>query len=220
MLDWRKTVKTKLALALTASLAFATPSLAAVTLSSTPGTAIYSGPTPTYDFESAAPVTGGLVTTGSVGGVRAQPFGSTGNYWTVGPSDGSPGTMDLTSFGSIGKISFIWGSVDGYNTLQVLGKDLTTVLYTFTGADAAVTPNGNQTSPITNPLALLTITGADRNLVGGLRLFSTTNAFEVDNFAIGGVPEPATWAMMLFGIGLAGAALRTARRKRPAVTYS
>lgn len=33
----------------------------------------------------------------------------------------------------------------------------------------------------------------------------------------GGVPEPATWALMLLGFGGAGAAMRAARRRRPAL---
>src|SRR3546814_4756189 len=76
---------------------------------------------PTYDFESPAPVSGGLVTTGSSNGIRAQPFGSAGNYWAVGPSDGSPGVMDLASIGDIFNVSFLWGSVDAYNTIEFLG---------------------------------------------------------------------------------------------------
>ncbi len=33
----------------------------------------------------------------------------------------------------------------------------------------------------------------------------------------GGVPEPATWAMMILGFGMAGGALRTTRRKAAAI---
>jgi hypothetical protein len=42
----------------------------------------------------------------------------------------------------------------------------------------------------------------------------------VDNVAIsgaGGVPEPATWALMIAGLGAAGAALRGSRRQRATV---
>jgi hypothetical protein len=99
----------------------------------------------------------------------------------------------------------------------VIAKDGTTVLYSFTGANAAVNPNGNQTSPITNPLALLTFTGADRTNIGGLKLSSTQNAFEVDNFAIG-VPEASTWMMMILGVGLIGGMMR--RRVRTTVSYA
>ncbi len=184
---------------------------ASVSLSGVPGGAVYAGPTPTYDFETPAPVSGGLVTTGSVGGIRAQPLGSTGKYWTVGPSDGSPGTLDLSSYVRLNSVSFIWGSTDGYNTLEVLDR-LGGVLASFTGADVALFPNGNQTSPATNPLATLTFSGGDRTNIGGLRLISSQNAFEVDNFSVA-VPEAGTWAMMILGFGFIGSVLRAGRRR-------
>ena len=106
---------------------------AAVMLTTEPGTDPYSGPVPTYDFESATPeASGGAIRSDSPGGVAAQPFGSTGNYWTVGPSDGSPGILDLSGFASIGELSFIWGSVDSYNTLEILDR-VGGVFATFTG---------------------------------------------------------------------------------------
>jgi hypothetical protein len=191
----------------------AAPAYAQVNLSAVPGSDPYAGPAPTYDFESPAPVSGGLVTTGDLSGISAQPYGSTGNFWTVGPTDGSPGEMNLSSFAGIASISFIWGSVDSYNTLEVLDR-LGNVLETFTGADAAVSPNGNQTDPITNPLALLTFSGTTQGNIGGLRLSSTSNAFETDNFAVTAVPEPGAWAMLLIGFGFIGAFLRGQKRTR------
>jgi len=191
----------------------ACPAYAQIAITAVPGSDPYAGPAPTYDFESAAPVTGGLVTTGFVNGVRAQPYGSTGNYWTVGPSDGSPGVLDLSSFAAIGAISFIWGSVDQYNTIEVLDR-LGNVLQSFTGANAAVNPNGNQTNPITNPLARISIGGADQYNIGGLRLISSRNAFEVDNFAVTAVPEPAIWAMLLIGFAFIGAFMRGQKRQQ------
>lgn len=37
---------------------------------------------------------------------------------------------------------------------------------------------------------------------------------------VGGVPEPATWAMMIGGFGLAGGTLRSARRRKGQLAYS
>lgn len=191
------------------------PAYAQVALTATPGSDPYAGPAPTYDFESPAPISGGLVLNSSNPGDNAQPFGSTGNYWSIGTSNNGtqPGVLDLSSFGAIGAISFIWGSVDSYNTLEVLDR-VGGVLATFTGADAAVNPNGNQTSPITNPLARITIGGADQYNVGGLRLTSGQNAFEVDNFAVTAVPEPAIWAMLLIGFAFIGAFMRGQKRQQ------
>lgn len=184
---------------------------AAVTLSTvTPGTDPYSGPAPTYDFETPAPVSGGLVTTGSASGIRAQPFGSTGNYWTVGPSDGSPGILDLSSIADIFNVSFLWGSVDAYNLVEFLDMD-GNVIASFTGSDIFNPANGNQTDPNLNPVVRFDITGNDVSNLKSLRLSSTSNAFETDNFTINAVPEPATWALMLLGFGAIGFGMRRRR---------
>ncbi|HMI41609.1 MAG TPA: PEPxxWA-CTERM sorting domain-containing protein [Sphingomicrobium sp.] len=202
-------------LAASAAISFGSAAQAAITLTAVAGTNPYTGPVPTYDFESPAPVSGGLVTNTSVGGIRAQPFGSTGNYWTVGPSDGSPGLFDLSGFGDINSISFIWGSTDPYNTLEVL-DGVGGILATFTGINAYAFANGDQTSPFTNPLVTLLFDGADVGAATTLRLSSGQNAFETDNYTINAaVPEPATWATMLFGFGAIGFAMR--RRRKPAL---
>jgi PEP-CTERM motif len=188
------------------------PASAAVVLSSTPGAAVYGGPTPTFDFETPTPFSGGLVTNTSLAGVRARPFGSTGNYATVGPTDGSPGILNLAAFGTIDSITFLWGSVDTYNRLDVVDM-MGGTLASFGGASVVALANGNQTSPFTNPLVTLTFTGADRTNVGGLRFISTQNAFEFDNITVNtsAVPEPETWAMMILGFALIGG---LARRRR------
>jgi len=198
-----------------AALAIAAPATAAVTISSTPGSATYTGPTPTYNFDSGRPanVTGGAVVTGTTSS-HAQPLGSTGGYFSVGPADGSPGNIDLSSFGQIFNLTFIWGSVDAYNTLQLIGAS-NNVLYTFTGADVFNPANGNQTAAGTNPLVQILLTGADVTAVRGLRLSSTQNAFELDNLAVNAVPEPATWALMLMGFGAVGYSMRRGRRATP-----
>jgi hypothetical protein len=49
--------------------------------------------------------------------------------------------------------------------------------------------------------------------VSSINFVSDTNAFEGDNFAgTVAIPEPATWAMMIMGFGLAGGMLRARRR--------
>lgn len=196
-----------------AALAVPSAANAAIVLDSVvPGTSPYSGPTPTFDFESPAPVSGGAVTNISTGGVAAQPFGSTGYYWTVGPTDGSPGLMDLSGFGDINSVSFIWGSVDNYNFIDFLDAS-NNVLATFTGTDIFNPANGNQTSPNTNPFVTFAVSGADSSALTTLRLRSTSNAFETDNFVIGQVPEPSTWLMLLLGFFGIGATLRRSKKE-------
>jgi ABC-type amino acid transport substrate-binding protein len=201
-----------------AALSLAAPATAAVSLSAAPGTNPYSGPTPTYNFDSGRPanVTGGSIVTGTAA-PHAQPFGSTGGYFSVGPADGTPGLIDLSSFAVLNSISFIWGSVDSYNTLDLLGAG-GNVLYSYTGNAVFDPANGNQTSPNTNPLVTLFITGADQTAIRSLRLSSTQNAFEIDNLAINAVPEPSTWALMLLGFGAVGFSMRRGRRASPRLT--
>ncbi len=190
-------------------MAFAVPASAAVVLTATPGTNPYSGPAPTYDFETPAPVIGGQVVSGSTSGIAAQPFGSTGSYLAVGPSHGGPAFLDLSTFGALAQVSFLWGSIDSYNSFDVV-DGMNNILASFNGSDAAVNPNGNQSSPLTNRVAFLTFTGADRTAVSGIRFASTSNAFEIDNISIqSAVPEPGTWMTMLLGFGLIGGALRS-----------
>src|SRR6476469_9897926 len=86
---------------------------ATISVTVTPGSTTYTGPTPTYDFDSpgTTPVyLGGSVVTQPNTSGHAQPVGSTGYYYSVGPSDGEPGTIVLSMFGDINAISFIWGS--------------------------------------------------------------------------------------------------------------
>lgn len=184
---------------------------AAISISSVVGSASYPGSF-TYDFETAAPITGGAIRNASVSGLAARPLGSTGNYWTVSPSDGSPGIMTLASYSAIATIGFLWGSVDNYNWVDVLARN-GSVLATFNGVDVVSGPNGSWTDANMNPYATISITGDDRMNIGGLRFRSTTNAFETDNFLIGAIPEPATWAMLLLGFGVLGGAMRTRTRQ-------
>ncbi|OSZ72882.1 hypothetical protein CAP39_03915 [Sphingomonas sp. IBVSS1] len=53
------------------------------------------------------------------------------------------------------------------------------------------------------------------NVVTGVNITGATGANYAQSFA-GAVPEPASWAMMLAGFGLAGVMLRRQRRALPA----
>jgi hypothetical protein len=182
-----------------------------------------SGGSVLLDFD---PTGTALVTQGTLTNIHspeaARPFGTTGFFLTAGPSDGTPAILDLSSFTQIGSISFNWGSVDGapgYNVLNVLKKG-GGLLGTFTGAQVlALTggQSGNQTDPLSNPVVRLIFDLADSTQIAGLEFNANQNAFETDNFRLagfgsndpgGGIPEPATWALMILGIGFAGIAMR------------
>jgi hypothetical protein len=202
------------AAAVTASAANAT-----ITVSAVQGSTVYSGPPITYDFDTSTPVTigGGIVGPGTTANAFAQPIGSTGQYYSVGPSTITPGTVLLGLTGPLVSLSFIWGSIDTFNSLQftdAAGNPLGAA-YNFTGSQiSALVPapaNGSQVLNAQNPIVTFLFSGLDQTLVGGFRMSSGQNAFEIDNIAVNSVPEPGTWAMMLLGFGAIGFAIR--RRK-------
>lgn len=180
---------------------------AAVLVNSTPATNPYSGPTPTYDFETPAPVVGGSIVNNEVAGQHIRPFGSTGNYLAVGPFDGSPAVLAL---GPISKISFLWGSMDIFNVFELLDA-ADNVLFSIDGQavkNNMAAPPGN-----VNGVVTFTITdGATQSAISKARFSSRLNAFEIDNVAIQAVPEPGTWLMMILGMLGVGFAMR----RRPA----
>lgn len=194
----------------------AAPAAAQVVATATPGCAVYCGPTPvTYDFETAATtptyVGGAIVGPGTTTDLFAQPLGSTGFYFSTGPSTITPSNITLGD--NILSFSFIWGSLDLYNTLTLntLGGS-----QAFTGADiAALIPggaSGSHTDPSQNPIVTFTLSGLWQQAVN-FDMSSTQNAFELDNIFVQPVPEPGTWAMMLLGFGGIGYAMR--RRRKP-----
>ena len=126
------------------------------------------------------------------------------------------GSATYTFAGLVNSFQFDWGSIDAYNTLTIassLGANIV-----IPGSSSFSNPaNGDQSSPSTN--GLFTVTGAPGETFTSVTFSSTGNSFEVDNLAIAAVPEPATWAMMLVGFGLIGAAARY-RRRHNAVTYA
>lgn len=210
----------KLLIAVLVAAGAGTSANAAVTVTSTPGNAIYSGPTPTYNFDAGSrpTTTGGSYIPYDMT-LDSRPLGSTGDFYSVTPVNG-PGVLSLAGFGAISSLSFIWGSVDSFNVLNFLNS-AGQAIYSITGSQLlGASATGAQEVPVTNPLVTFTFTGADQN-VAALQLTSTdpspsssNYSFEIDNLAISPVPEPATWGMMMLGLGVAGASLRRRRSTR------
>lgn len=142
-------------------------------------------------------------------GVRLEPNGTTdSNFLAAGPSNGNQNPVFLTfnAGTDITALSFLWGSPDSYNDL--------TINYN-TGAPSVY--DGSQTIPLatggnngdttqvdfTAPTGEY-ITSVEFNSVG-------SNAFEASDFAVSGVPEASTWAMMI--LGFLGVGFMAYRRK-------
>lgn len=217
------------ALMAAAAFALAGSAQAGIVLGSMPGApdpGPRAGEIKVIDFESAQ---SGVVLSGdyaidsfSMPGIAAEPAGDTSKFLSV-PRDlslGTSATMMFTGFlgaKDVAGFSFYWGSIDGYNTVQLLHRDGSAFA---TIAGGTLPPaNGDQSAPGTNRRITFDLTGADRNL-GGLRFISTQYAFETDNFAFKTVaapaPEPAAWAMMIVGFLGVGSVLR--RRGQGRVT--
>ena len=165
------------------------------------------------DGGTVATLSGGLVYTAdrpSVDIPAGDVFG--GNFLAAGPRAGQPATLTFTTPTSY--LSFLWGSPDTWNRL-VLTTNQASYTYTAMDLNFAVT-NGNQA--FSQYVQFATSGGEVINSVSFTNV-PATDAFEVANFSVAAVPEPATWAMMLVGFAMVGAASRY-RRRAIAVTYA
>ncbi len=200
-----------------------------------PGLAAYETSVVTFDgpsYPGVVDTTSGNVAlySGTTAGVAAAPTGDTSTYQAIGT--GGKSVFDFTGVTmtqSIKSVSVYVGSVDAYNYIDVLDKNLN-VIGTISGSQLPG-DSGDQGASITN--RRLYISAAAGETIGGLAFRSDGVAFEFDtigashasypNVPNGGtpatlpaavVPEPASWALMVGGFGLVGFA---ARRRRVAV---
>ncbi|THD68262.1 PEPxxWA-CTERM sorting domain-containing protein, partial [Phenylobacterium sp.] len=110
-------------------------------------------------------------------------------------------------------VSLYIGSLDGYNKLSFTYADGTTAPLMsgqWVSDNTISQSNGDQQNGDSNGRLTLTFDKPVTSVV----LSSDTNSFEISEIA-GGVPEPATWGLMIVGFGGAGAVLRGQRRRQP-----
>lgn len=126
-------------------------------------------------------------------------------FLAAGPEAGQPATLSFTA--PLEYLSFLWGSPDTYNVLT-LTTNLGTYAYSAQSLGFPVT-NGDQGFSQYVQFAA----SAGESITGvSFTNSPATDAFEVANFRVTAVPEPATWGMMLLGFGMVGAASRYRRR--------
>ena len=129
-------------------------------------------------------------------------YGSTGNFGSV-----LGGGSWTTNFAATSLFSFVLGSLDTYNSLTLHFADNTSLTYAGGQIINDLSfPSGNQISGFTNGVVTYNTHGGPA--IVGATFTSGQNSFEFDNLARGGVPEPATWALMILGFGAIGGALR------------
>ena len=177
----------------------------------------------TFDapLPSAFSLTGSYGITQGSTSAAATPAGDTSKYFYVSPSLAS-NNATLSSGLDLKTIGFYWGSIDKYNTVEVLGTHnggATQTLFTLNGASLPPS-NGDQFAASTN--RRVTFIAGNGEAISGLRFASTGIAFELDDVVAktlgsgsgAAVPEPASWALLVAGFGVVGVAAR--RRRAPA----
>lgn len=158
---------------------------------------------------------GGQAVQGSLGGQHAAPFLSGGNGALFGTPNGVDATTYLTTGGASGTgvtmqlpglmqyLGLLWGSVDGYNFLDLYNG--ATLIGTVSGSDATGSPNGDQGVNGTLYVNISSDTAFDRVVAR-----SNGFAFEFDNVAFftganpSGDPVPAPATIALLGVAIAG----------------
>jgi hypothetical protein len=174
-----------------------------------------------------AQFTANILIDGSAGGVYDGAFWSSNQFWrsTVGAngqyfvnafSSGGNATNGLTTTGSnaVGMQTFVFDIVFGQASTVLLRLETTA----SAGAGGFGYNSAVVTTDFSHTLAWAGITGLT---VGGVTMtdfsaISTDTGFDfVRGYGAaptaGGVPEPATWALMLLGFGSAGVMIRRRR---------
>ncbi|QXQ08425.1 PEPxxWA-CTERM sorting domain-containing protein [Sphingosinicellaceae bacterium] len=152
---------------------------------------------------------------GTVANAYAAPMGDATHFLVV-PTTGSSGSGILDLGGGYDNISFYWGSIDTYNSVEFftgVGGTGTSLGVISGGSIPGATGNGAQGTVANNRRVFFDF-GTD--LAQSVRFTSTNIAFELDDIGTVAVPEPAVWGTMLFGFGLVGATMR--RRRLTSVT--
>ncbi len=210
-------------LAAAAALALAIPANAVIvtTAAGAPDPGLAPGQTSliTFDAPNAVGVVetrlGNVITAaGNISGVRAAPAGTPigGVYQSIGT--GGSNTIDFSGWTG-GKrllsLSFYWGSVDSHNFVDFL--DSNGNVFQTVGGNSLPAATGDQAAGLTNRRVFFNFLASEN--IQKIRLRGNGNAFEYDSF--GGVastvlPEPGTWALMIIGFGIVGAAQRRQQR--------
>lgn len=125
---------------------------------------------------------------------------------------------DNTTFQVLGATEFFVNRGEQFGGFTLAGGGLDNFITTFNSAAFATYDGVSNISGVagvvaTQPFSFQTDQGA-------IVINNVTNiTFSAAVAADAAVPEPATWGMMLLGFGLAGASMRS-RRRRTAVTYA
>jgi hypothetical protein len=145
------------------------------------------------------------ISNNSVPGVRALPLNDVSCYLSV-PDRQAPGSATLALGASFDYFGVYWGSIDDYNTLELLAGS--TVVATVRGSDVLALTSGLtgvQDDARSNQFVNVTLNGI---FYDSVRFSSSLFAFEVDNLTFAHVDEPASLALLGAGLITFGAMRR------------
>ena len=137
------------------------------------------------------------------------------NFLAVGPTAGQPATLTFNQ--PVNLFGFLIGSPDTYNQVTITS---TTGAYTFSPTTLGLPGNGDQT--VSRYVNFNTTAVGERILSATFTNVPAIDAFETANFSAGlagAVPEPASWAMMILGVGAVGFAMRRREKVTTRVSY-
>lgn len=139
-------------------------------------------------------------------------------YLEISKPNNAPSTPDGVASFAVNDarlFSFVIGSIHSSNNVQLTFQDNTTLLL------EGLALVGNLSGQNTSGRVTYDFGSALNNALTRIDFIATLpgngNAFQVAAFTAA-APEPATWAMMIFGFGAAGTALR--RRQRVRVRFA
>lgn len=162
-------------------------------------------PAGTYAAPTFTNGTNATTETTSKQNVYLQPAGTSGSFLVISTQP-TPGAGQATiATGGVSSYSFVWGSPDTFNVVDIYGAKGEFAEYT--GADLQSQFHLNAVNGDNANTGLFTINAATGSVIDHLVLKSSGVAFEM----AAPVPEPETYALMLAGLGALGF---MSRRKR------
>jgi hypothetical protein len=134
-------------------------------------------------------------------------YGNAGTFHTVLYSVSNSGVPEIELYSALGSSdgSEGWHGASGLNWMVAAGS-----YYVAFEVRAGDTLAGYMANPVANPLISYSFSNAGTYYRQDSLQFGVRIA-DAGGFT-GGVPEPANWALMIAGFGLAGAAMRVRRR--------